>query len=201
TNSLLTFTAAYTGTYIIDVEAFPGSGLTGQCNLDVIQQAPVDLVPSTFDDAVLIAPGVTFGFIDSAVPDVYAFAGETDTYAIHAEAGKFYTVEVAGGADYNSDFLNLSPGELDTVIFLYGPDQSLVTLSDDITFPTDISSQLSFFAPENGTYYLDVQSYAPWTGGYSITLQEIDLSTLNPLDAINWFSADNIDVGPGGVVK
>ncbi len=78
TNSLLTFTAAYTGTYIIDVEAYPGSGLTGEYTLDVIQPAPVDLIPSTFEDAVLINPGVTFGFIDSDALDVYSFAGETN---------------------------------------------------------------------------------------------------------------------------
>jgi Ca2+-binding RTX toxin-like protein len=201
TNSLLTFTAAYTGTYIIDVEAYPGSGLTGQYDLDVIQQAPTDIVDSTFENAQLIAPGVTFGFIDSPIPDVYSFAGETDTFRFHAEAGKFYTIEVAGGADYDSDFLNLAPGELDPWVFLYGPEGELVAQNDDISFPDDISSRLSFFSAEDGDYFLDVQSWAPWTGGYSITLQEIDLSNLNPLDAINWSSADNIDVGPGGVVK
>ncbi len=201
TNSLLTFTAAYTGTYFIDVEAYPGSGLTGQYDIDVIQQAPVDLVPSTFEGAVLLNPGVTFGFIDSDALDVYFFAGETDTYRIEAEAGKFYSIEVAGGADYMSDYLNLNPGELDPWIFLYGPEGQYIADNDDIVFPTDISSRLTFFAPEDGTYFLDVQSWFPWTGGYSITLEEIDLSNLNPLDAINWFTADNIDVGPGGVVK
>lgn len=201
TNSLLTFTAQYTGTYFIDAEAYPGSGLTGEYTLDVIQQAATDVVDSTFANAVLIAPGVTFGFIDSDALDVYFFAGETDTFKFNTEAGKFYTIEVAGGADYASDFLNLPPGELDPWIFLYGPDQSYVTDNDDISFPDDISSRLSFFSQAGGTYYLDVQSWFPWTGGYSITLQEIDLSTLDPRDAINWFSADNIDVGPGGVVK
>ena len=44
-NSLLTFTAAYTGTYYVDVEAYPDSGLTGEYTLDVIQQAPVDIIP------------------------------------------------------------------------------------------------------------------------------------------------------------
>ena len=201
TNSLLTFTAAYTGTYFIDAEAYPGSGLTGEYTLDVIQQPATDVVDSTFANAVLIAPGVSFGFIDSDALDVYSFAGETDTFKFNTDAGKFYTIEVAGGADYASDFLNLPPGELDPWIFLYGPDQSYVTDNDDISFPDDISSRLSFFSPAGGTYYLDVQSWFPWTGGYSITLQEIDLSTLNPLDAINWFSADNIDIGPGNVVK
>ena len=201
TNSLLTFTATYTGTYYVDVEAYPGSGGTGEYTLDVIQQAATDVVPSTFAGAVLINPGVTFGFIDSGAPEVYGFAGETDTFKFDVEAGKFYTIEVAGGADYASDYLDLPPGELDPWIFVYGPDENLVAHNDDISFPSDISSRLGFLAMEAGTYYLDVQSWAPWTGGYTITLQEIDLASLDPRDSINWFSADNIDVGPGGVVK
>jgi len=201
TNSLLTFTADYTGTYFIDVEAYPGSGGTGEYTLDVIQQAPTDLVDSTFGSAVLINPGVTFGFIDSGAPEVYGFAGETDTFKFDVEAGKFYTIEVAGGADYASDYLDLPPGEIDPWIFVYGPDQSLVAQNDDISFPSDISSRLGFLAQESGTYYLDVQSWAPWTGGYTITLEEVNLADYNPLDSINWFSADNIDIGPGNVVK
>jgi len=201
TNSLVTYTATYTGLHVIDVEAYPGSGLTGQYTLDVLLQPLADVVDSSFANAVLINPGVSYGFIDSPVPDVYGFAGETDTFKIEMEAGKFYSIEVAGGADYASNYLALPPGELDPWIFLYGPDESLVAHNDDISFPGDISSRIGFFAQQSGTYYLDVQSYAPWTGGYSITLEELDLSTLDPLDSLNWFSADNIDVGPGNVVK
>ena len=201
TNSLLTFTAGYTGQYIIDVEAYPGSGLTGQYTLDVIQQPLTDVVGSTFASAVLINPGVSYGFIDSATPDVYGFAGETDTFKIQMTAGKFYSIEVAGGADYDSDFTALPPGELDTVLFLYDANGNEVAFNDDINFPNDISSHLGFFAQTGGTYYLDVQSYAPWTGGYSITLKEFNPTDFNPLDAINWFSADNIDIGPGNTVK
>jgi len=193
TNSLLTFTAAYTGTYFIDVEAYPGSGGTGEYTLDVIVRPATDVVDSTFANAVLINPGVTFGFIDSDALDVYGFAGETDTFKIEMEAGKFYQIEVAGGADYSSSWFDLPPGEIDPWIFLYGPDQTLVAQNDDISFPDDISSRIGFFAQVSGTYYLDVQSWYPWTGGYTITLTELNLADFDPLDAINWFSADNID--------
>jgi serralysin len=201
TNSLLTFTAGYTGQYFIQAQAYPSSGLTGEYTLDVILQPPTDVVDSTFANAVLINPGVTYGFVDSDALDVYGFAGETDTFKFDVEAGKFYTIEVAGGADYASDFTNLPPGELDPWIFVYGPDESLVAQNDDISFPDDISSRVGFFAEASGTYFLDVQSWFPWTGGYSITLQEINPADYDPLDSINWFSADNIDIGPGNTVK
>ncbi|HYI41184.1 MAG TPA: M10 family metallopeptidase C-terminal domain-containing protein [Allosphingosinicella sp.] len=197
--SLLTFTAAYTGDYFVDVEGF--SNFTGDYTLDVIVRPATDVVDSTFGNAVLIGEGVTFGFIDSDALDVYEFAGETDTYKFVVEAGKYYTIEVAGGADYNSDFSDLPFGEIDPYIFVYGPDGTEIAQNDDISFPSDISSRVSFFASEDATYYLDVQSYYPYTGGYSITVQELDLGDFSPLDAINWFSADNIDIGPGNIVK
>ena len=34
-------------------------------------------------------------------------------------------------------------------------------------------------ARRTGTFFLDVQSWAPWTGGYSITLNEVDPETAN----------------------
>ncbi len=202
TNSLLTFTASYTGDVFIDVEAYPGSGLTGQYTLDVVTKPAGDVVGNTFGGAVLIGEGVSYGFIDSATTEIYGpDFGETDSYKLVVEAGKYYTIEVAGGADYDSNYLSLPAGELDTLIVLYDANGDLVTFNDDINFPSDVSSKVGFFAETSGTYYLDVQSYKPWTGGFSITLDEIDLSALDPLDSINWFSADNIDVGPGNIAK
>ncbi|WP_206185337.1 pre-peptidase C-terminal domain-containing protein, partial [Sphingosinicella sp. CPCC 101087] len=199
--SLLTFTAEYTGTYYAAVMAFPGLGVTGEYTLDLLAQPEEDIVPDTFEGAVdLNLNGVTYGFIDGTDPFVYFFAGETDTYKLEVEAGKFYTIEVAGGADHMSDYADLPPGELDPWVFLYNSDGSLITQNDDIGFPTDINSRISFFAEESGTYYLDVQSYYPYTGGYSITSQEMDLSTLDPLESLIWDDAANIDPGDDGIV-
>ena len=202
-NSLLTFTASYTGTYYAAIEGYPGLGLTGEYTLDIVQQPPTDVVPDTFGGAVEIDVGeVAYGFIDSGVGTVYGpDFGEVDTFAIQVEAGKYYTIEVAGGADYASDWFDLPPGEIDPVVVIYGPDGSYVTDADDISFPSDISTRISFLATETGTYYLDVFSWAPWTGGYSITSQEIDLSTLDPIDSLIWDNAANIDPGSDGVVK
>lgn len=193
-NSLITFTATATGTWFVGVEGFSltqGGGYT----LDAVQQSPVDVVPDTFGGAVsLDMNGVTYGFIDSGFSDIYGpDFSEVDTYTFTVEAGKIYSIEVAGGADYLSDFLNLPPGELDTVIVLYDADGNQVAFNDDISFSTgDISSRLTFFANEDATYYLDIFSYAPWEGGYSITTQEIDPADFDPLDSLNWESANNV---------
>ena len=200
--SLLTFTASYTGTYYAAIEGYPGLGLTGDYTFDIVQQPATDVVPDTFGGAVDLTIGeVTYGFIDSGVGTIYGpNFGEVDTFAIEVEAGKYYTIEVAGGADYASDWFDLPPGEIDPVVVIYGPDGSYVTDADDISFPSDISTRVSFLAEETGTYYLDVFSWAPWTGGYSITSQEVDLSTLDPVESLIWDSAANIDPGTDGVV-
>ena len=116
TNSLVTYTATYTGLHVIDVEAYPGSGVTGQYTLDVLLQPLTDVVDSTFAHAVLINPGVSYGFIDSGAPDVYGSGPARPTPSSSTiEAGKFYTIEVAGGADYASNYLGAPPGRARSV--------------------------------------------------------------------------------------
>lgn len=73
-SSLLTFTAATTGTYQIAAEAYPGSGLTGGYTVDVRQMGS-DSVGSTIGSATPInANSTTFGFIETS--------GDVDMYAV-----------------------------------------------------------------------------------------------------------------------
>jgi Ca2+-binding RTX toxin-like protein len=190
-NSILTFTATYTGDYFIDISGF-GSA-TGGYTLDTILDPGVDVVPDTFVGAVAVTTGVvTYGFIDPGAGPYGAGFSEVDTYSIQVEAGKIYTIEVAGGADYNSDYLNLPAGELDPYIVVWDQSGNYVTEGDDINFPSDVSASVSFTAAYTGTYYFDAFSYSPWTGGYSVTVEEVDLSTLDPIEAFIWDSANNV---------
>jgi Ca2+-binding RTX toxin-like protein len=195
TASLFTYTAANSGTYSIGVGAFAG---TGQYTLDAVVQSAID-VPDTFSGAAPIVVGTTqYGFIEAGPDSFYSDLigvpmGEIDTFRIEATAGMIYTIEVAGGADYNSFFLDLPPGELDTFIVLYDSEGNFVTLNDDINFLAgDLGSRISFFAETDGTYFLDVFSYQPWTGGYSITSQAIDPLDFDPLDSLIWARASNV---------
>jgi serralysin len=203
-NSLLTFTATYTGTYVLGVQA-TGAAVSGDYTLSVIPKDSAD-EPDTFAGAISLTHGdIYYGFIDF-LPSIGARPygkdfGEVDTFKIIVEAGKGYTIEVSGGADYLSNFQNLPPGELDTFVVVRRADGSTVALNDDADFSLgDIGSGVSFVAGESGTYFVDVFSYAPWTGGYSVITQEFDLAAFDPLDAIDWASADNINPGPDNVV-
>lgn len=194
TNSLISYTASYTGTHYIGVGSYPGSGLTGTYTLDALGYTGVDQVGDTFAGAPSLAVNsVTYGWIDAGPDGPYgAGSSEVDTYAFTVTAGNLYSIEIAGGADYESDFLALN-GELDTLMAIYDADGNLLAFDDDIAFPTDISSRIDFFATENATYYLDVFSYSPLTSaGYSITLKELNPADYDPLDSIIWASADNV---------
>lgn len=192
-NSLITYTATYTGVHYIGVGAYPDSGLSGTFTLDAILDPGEDLVS---DDFVLATPlavnATTYGFIEAGSGPYGADFSEVDTFAIEIEAGKIYTIEMAGGADYASDWFDLLPGEIDPRLVLYGPDLTAVAANDDISFPSDISARITFFAQESGTYYLDAFSWSPWTGGYSLTVTELDPSDYDPLDAIIWENAANV---------
>ncbi|MFW2829150.1 M10 family metallopeptidase C-terminal domain-containing protein [Sphingomonas sp. ID0503] len=190
-NSFLTFTADYTGVYYIDALDF-GGGI-GAYTVDVTQESSQADIADTFVDAQLITAGDTvFSFIDSQAGTVYTGLGEVDTFKITLEAGKYYTFQVAGGADYETDAADVPAGELDTVMILYDSDGNRLLLNDDNNYPSDISSGLSFYATKSGTYYIDVAAYAGQTGGYTLETQEIDFTSLDPLDSIDWVNAANI---------
>ncbi|HEX8388420.1 MAG TPA: pre-peptidase C-terminal domain-containing protein [Sphingomonas sp.] len=190
-NSLITFTAAYTGDYKVEVQSFSGPGQApqgGNYQLDVRQSVGPD-VPDTFEGAVGIGFGTTFGFIESGAAGPLAGLSEIDTYKVDLVAGQYYTFNLNGGGTSFPEGAN----ELDTVLFLYGPNGALITSNDDNSFPSDISSGLGFLATTTGTYYLDVTAYAGRTGGYTLDVAQVDIATLNPLDAIDWRTSDVID--------
>jgi len=180
TNSTITYTAATSGTYTLGLEAYPGSGLTGDYTLDVREQG-ADAVPDDLSTTVQAAiDGTTFGFIEES--------GDKDVYKVTLTAGTFYTFEVAGGADYNTDYSAVPAGELDTRLRVYDADGNQLALNDDINFPDDISSGLGLYAETSGTYYVQVDAYPDQTGGYSLETHSLDLTGLDPLDAIDWGS-------------
>jgi serralysin len=197
TNSLLTYTAAVTGTYFILIDSFSGAE-TGSYTLDAILSPGVD----TVSDVPGAGPTLTFGtpnygFIEAGAGPYGPGFSEVDTYTLNVEAGLIYSIELAGGADYLSDFLDLPPGELDTVIVVYDADFNVIASNDDINFPSDVSSRVQFIADEDATYYVDVFSYSPWTGGYSITANELNPADFDPLDSIIWASASNVPFQAG----
>jgi serralysin len=187
-NSMISYTPSVTGTYKIVAGAFDnGQPDLGLYTLDVLQMG-TDSVPGDLTSNVTLTIGQdTFGFIETP--------GEADVYKVTLTAGRLYTFEVAGGADYNTNYLAVPPGELDTKLSLYDAAGNLVAENDDINFSPvpgegDISSAIGYSAAASGTYYLRVEAYESdaggGTGGYALQTSEVDLTLLNPTDAIDW---------------
>jgi len=189
--SALTYTATYTGTHIVAVGAYPDLGLSGDFTLDVVAWPGEDVVPAFVPTVTLGLGEVVNGFIDSDVGP-YSGYSEVDSYSITLTAGTIVTIEVAGGGN---SFSSLVPGELDTVMELYDADGNYITGNDDISYPDDVSSRISFLVSETGTYTLDVFAYSDSVfgpTGYQITTSVQDVADLDPLDAIIWENAENV---------
>ena len=66
-------------------------------------------------------------------------------------------------------------------------------------------SGLTYFAEEDGFVYVRVRGF-DGSGGYTLDAETVDPTTLDPLDSLRWFDADNIDTvdtngkAPGGQV-
>jgi Ca2+-binding RTX toxin-like protein len=189
TNSIITFTATTTGTYLISAAAYPGSGLTGGYTVDVRAMGS-DSVGSTIGTAQALTVGQTkFGFLETNT--------DVDMYSVTLEAGTFYSIELAGGADYNTNPNSVPKGELDTIITIYDSAGNVVATNDDVSFPDDISSALAFSPDVAGVYYIKVDAYPQQTGGYTLDVKEIDVEGLDPLDSIDWgtqLSSTNVTV-------
>jgi Ca2+-binding RTX toxin-like protein len=189
--SIFSFTAAATGNFTIRAGTFanPGDPDVGGYTVDV-RVMGVDSVGATNPTSVTLAQGQIFGWTETN--------GDVDRYKVHLEAGKFYEFKVAGGADYNTDYLAVPVGELDTRLTLRNVGGSIIASADDIVTDrppnfSDISSKLGFFATTTGDFYLDVNPWSPGNkAGYELEFHEIPLDSLNPLDAIDWESAENV---------
>jgi serralysin len=197
--SIATFTASVTGNYTIFAQTFtnPGSPDTGGWTVDV-RQRTADAVGDTNATSVPLALGTTFGFREAAgiapaqPPIDPALAGDLDRYSVTLIAGHFYTFKVAASADYSTNYLSVPTGTVDTFIYLTNAGGGIVVANDDNSFPDDISSGFGFFATTSGTFYLNVTGYAGQTGGYVIDFEDVDYANLDPLDSINWNSAENV---------
>ena len=186
-NSLITITATIAGTYKITAGALAASGGTGTYTVDV-RKMGTDTIGDDFNtDDTLTMNANTFGFIEEQ--------GEFDVYKVTLNAGSLYTFEVAGGADYNTNYLAVPPGELDTKLTLFDANGNEVAFNDDISFSAvpgegDISSKIGYLAPTSGTYFLRVEAYESDTGGgvggYALTSRQDVITNLDPLDALDW---------------
>lgn len=194
--SILTYTATATGTYFLRASSFANEGDPGLggYTLNVLQQG-ADAVGDTNATAVSIGLGTTFGFRETGTggtPIDPALAGDVDRYAVTLQAGQFYTFSLAGGADYATNPNAVPTGELDTFLILRDSLGNIIAANDDNSFPSDISSSIGFYAETSGTYYIDATAYAGQTGGYALTVDQVDISTLSPLDSIDWRRADDV---------
>lgn len=186
--SLITYTATETGTHYLYATSFYTID-TGNPSLDtgaytINVWSPEADVPGSTNVVASIATatslglGTYYGNLDSGT--------DNDYFAVTVEAGQVYTFNYSGGVWGAGDF-DGEPGENLATLTLYGAN------GQQIGTNLNYESGLSYFAATDATVYVRVQSYAGTTGGYTLDVGEVDPSTRDPLESLNWDSADNID--------
>lgn len=186
--SLITYTATTTGTHYIYATSYytiageDPSVDAGDYTIAIWQ--PETDVPGTTNvlgslpTAEAISLGTYYGNIDAA--------GDNDYFKIDVVAGQYYSFSFAGGLGTTTELG--TPGDTAVTLSLYRPDGSQIMTAGAAT-----ENSVSYFATENGSVYLRAAGFSTTTGGYTIDAQQIDLSTRDPLQSLNWDSADNID--------
>jgi serralysin len=162
--SEITFTAASSGTYFLDVGGF-GSEI-GVFYLTVTRPDADNIAGSAATNASLT--------IGNSVNGNTNDTGDHDWYAVQLVAGQTYlfTTEATGG---NND--------TDTSLYLRDASGNLLAFNDDNSI--DVYSRLRFTAATTGTYYIDVGTWAEFeSGAYRLKSEIAPALTLYTYDQI-----------------
>jgi hypothetical protein len=185
--SMITYTPTTSGTYYLYATSFYTLD-TGDPSIDtgaytINMWSPEADVPgsnnvaASLPTAVQITVGTTFGNMESV--------GDNDYFAIDVSAGMVYSFGYAGGV-WGAGDRDHEPGENLGSITLYN------AAGQQLSTNFNYESGTSYFAATDTTIYVRAQSLEG-TGGYTLDVTEIDPSTHDPLESLNWDSADNID--------
>jgi Ca2+-binding RTX toxin-like protein len=180
-SSLLTFTPTESGSYILRagswVNIFSTGGDVGSYTIDQWDSTGPDATPNNPATALSISVGTpTFGHLGLGTDTA-------DLYQISLTAGLYYEFDVAGGVATNAE--RGQPGELLAQINIFDSNLNLVAQG------LNLESATGFVADQSGTFYVQIARFEG-AGGYTLDVTETDLSTRDPLEAINWDTAANI---------
>ncbi|MES2903493.1 MAG: M10 family metallopeptidase C-terminal domain-containing protein [Pseudomonadota bacterium] len=185
-SSLLTYTPTVTGTYYLYATSF--DAITGNPAADFGDYTinawtrEADVAGSTnvlasLPTAATLGLGTYYGNIDAS--------GDNDYFRIDVVAGQTYGFVFAGGAASNAEFS--TAGNTAATLSLYTSTGALI--GSNLNF----ESSVTYYAPTSGTIYVRAAGLTGTTGGYTLDVAQIDLSTRDPLESLNWDRAANID--------
>jgi len=172
-DSLLTFTAATSGTYYISAEAW--SNNTGSYTLSLNQTNAGDVAASTATTASAILNGSLSGTIE--------VAGDSDWYEITLTAGSRYIISNTGfgGTILSNSFLELR-------------DSTGAVIESDNDDGPGANARLAYNITTTGTYYIAASAFGNVTGDYAVTVEEVPLLVERDLDGIANFLTDEFSV-------
>jgi hypothetical protein len=178
-SSLLTYTATTTGDFYLVADswlnAFSTGGDFGAFEIYQWDSNAPD-TGATNATAISITDGTTFGQLSTSA--------DIDMYKIHLDAGQFYTFGFSGGFD--------GAGEPGVIARVQLYDAAGTLLGNNLA----TESSLSYFNQAAGDYYVKITPFTgagTGAGGYTLDVDKVDPSARDPLQSLNWDSADNID--------
>ena len=179
--SQITFTPTESGTfYLYATSWYETVGLegydTGDYTIAQWTQDDAADAPDTLEGALELEVGTNYAYVD--------FAGDVDVYRIDMAADTLYSFTYAGGVSDASD-RDREPGENIGVLSLVDADGN--TIVSNLNY----ESAVSYFADTDQTLYVVTQPFEG-TGGYTLDVKELDPLDFDPLESLDWDSADNV---------
>ncbi len=165
TNSRLIFSVSAEETFFIEASGFGIS--TGGYRLNATLMT--DQVGDTIQQATDI------GTLSSVSPLSFASAIESprdrDIFRFHVDAASLVDIQLTA----------LDSQTLDTVLAVLDSSGMPVAFNDDIDFPSDTNSRLSFSAQANQTFFIDVTGFRDGIGFYTLSATVISAQRVIPI--------------------
>jgi len=160
-NSLLTFTAATTGTHYLDVvESF---GALGSYRVSVRSGRNADLPANDATSAAAVVNGSVLGRVDSA--------GDVDWFRAALSQGRTYRIELEGST---ADGAALADPVL---LGLFRPEGTLLDGTSNDDFGTTLNSQVTFTS-SGSVLYIAAGGFGSMIGDYRLTVTDITVADL-----------------------
>ncbi len=191
--SQITYTAAITATYYLRATSWyqidpsaPAYQDDGDYTITSWSPQAGHDAGSSLATATSITTGTTYAYLDAPF--------DIDVYKVELTEGMVYTFTynggVSGGADWDDE-----PGESLGVL-------RLLNSSGGTVIPPQVNYEtgMTFVAQQSGTYYVRAEAYSNFagvpgpemTGGYTLDIVERPFADFDPLESLNWDSANNV---------
>lgn len=163
-NSRLTFGVVAGQLYFVEAAGFGTSTGGYQLNLSLA----ADTVPDDFRDPNVPNLGVLSSTTPLQTDGAIEFSGDRDVFRFSVATSSLIAIELS----------SVDRGTLDTVLRVLDVAGNQVAFNDDIDFPFNTNSRVTFSVQTNQTFFIEARGFGSSTGTYTLSASVVPVQSI-----------------------